>query len=739
MTGRVAGKRRSTRVRRATISPWAVPGGIAEAIPVPILVFDGAGQFVSGNKELFEFLGTDMAGVAGSGWLSHVDAEDRRMVGEIVAAAAAARQPFHLTCRIRAHQNALRTCELHSRVWMTGKRLSGYVSTMLDVTARDAAARRARVNAHSLRGLSDHTPDMFFVVDRAGRIVHWNPAAAQFAGRREDQVVGELLTSLVRSPEIDAALRDVRSTEKPRKLRGVSWPGRTLSLDCTIFPAGEDCGVLMTPEGESTKTGTYEALCQCEEQLRRSEERYRAFTENTSEGIWRFDTHQPIPVNAPVAEQVRMMLAHVYLAECNDTLARFYGPSSPADLLHARLGTAIRLDPLELEGHLTRFVTAGYRLSDVEVSQHDAEGGIRYLQWSFAGIVERGCLLRVWGMIRDVTERREAERRLRLLAHTLTSTRDAISITDVNNAILFVNDAFVHTYGFSEEELIGQNIALVRSLNTPAIMDEQIRTSTLQGEWYGEVLNRRADGSEFPVELWTSVVHNDEGDPVALVGVARDITERKRTDESLRASLREKEVLLKEIHHRVKNNLQVISSLLSLQAEYLTDESMLRIMRESQGRVKSMALVHEKLYQSHNLAEIDFGDYVRVLVMQLFRSYGIPQDTVQMAVTADPVALGVDRAIPCGIIVNELVTNALKYAFPDRRKGKVEVELRSIPPGTIRLTIRDDGVGLPPDIEFHKADSLGLTLVHMLTDQVQGELTIPRTLVGAEFVLTFRK
>jgi PAS domain S-box-containing protein len=726
-------------MRRAPAPPGAAFTGVAQAIPVPILVFDGAGQLVNGNKELLEFLGVDMADIAGTGWLCHVDAEDRRMVGEIIAAAGAARQPFHLTCRIRAHRKDLRTCELHSRVWMTGKRLSGYVSTMVDVTARDAAARRARVNAHSLRGLSEHTPDMYFVVDDAGRIMHWNPATAHFAGRSEDQVVGELLSSLVRSSEINAALTEVRSTKRTRKLRGVSWPGRSLRLDCTIFPAGEDCGVLMSPERESAGTATYEALCRCEEQLRRSEERSRAFIENTSEGIWRFETDEPIPISAPVAEQVRMMLAHIHLAECNDTLARFYGHSSPADLLNARLAAAIRLEPSQLEVHLTRFIAGGYRLSDVEVSQHDAEGDIRYLQWSFAGVVERGCLIRLWGMIRDVTERREAERRLRLLAYTLTSTRDPISITDVNNRILFVNDAFVRTYGFSEDELIGQDVAMVRSPSTPPIMDEQIRKATLQGEWYGEVLNRRADGSEFPVELWTSVVHNDEGDPVALVGVTRDITERKRTDESLRASLREKEVLLKEIHHRVKNNLQVISSLLSLQAEYLTDERMLRIMRESQSRVKSMALVHEKLYQSHNLAEIDFGDYVRVLVMQLFRSYGVPQDSVQMVITADTVALGVDLAIPCGIIVNELVTNALKYAFPDGRDGKVEVELRSIPPGMIRLAIRDNGVGLPQDMEFHTAGSLGLTLVRMLTDQVQGELTLPRTLVGAEFVLTFRK
>jgi two-component sensor histidine kinase len=224
-----------------------------------------------------------------------------------------------------------------------------------------------------------------------------------------------------------------------------------------------------------------------------------------------------------------------------------------------------------------------------------------------------------------------------------------------------------------------------------------------------------------------------------MVGVARDITERKRTEERIRASLREKEVLLKEIHHRVKNNLQVISSLLSLQAEYLKDESMLKIMRESQNRVKSMALVHEKLYQSQNLASIEFGEYVRELVTQLSRSYGINPDLIRLNISTDAIDLAVDRAIPCGIIVNELVTNALKYAFPGGRHGSIDVLLHNLADGKIRLVIRDDGVGLPRDLELHNASSLGLTLVYMLADQVQGELAISRDGAGTEFSLTFRK
>ena len=223
---------------------------------------------------------------------------------------------------------------------------------------------------------------------------------------------------------------------------------------------------------------------------------------------------------------------------------------------------------------------------------------MREVVHSITGTVENGKLVRGWGSVSDITERKEAERRLRLLAHTITSARDCVTITDLEDRVLFVNDAFLETYGYREEEILGHDIAMVRVGEDVGAAMSEIRRSTLDGAWYGEVLNHRADGTVFPVELWTSIVRNDDDEPVAMVGVARDITARKRAEEDIRTSLREKEVLLKEIHHRVKNNLQVISSLLSLQSEYLKDEAMIKIFKESQNRVKSMALIHEKLYQS---------------------------------------------------------------------------------------------------------------------------------------------
>ncbi len=494
-----------------------------------------------------------------------------------------------------------------------------------------------------------------------------------------------------------------------------------------------------TPAGVVTISRNITAQRRAEERLRESEERYRRFVENSNEGIWRWETREPIPTSLPEDDQIRQILEFCYVAECNPPVARLYGYARTEEMVGVVLRRVLHGDDDAHRELLRQFIQSGYCLSDIEVAHADRGGRPRHTLHNLVGTIEHGSLVRAWGSVRDITDTELAERRLRLLAHTITSTRDSVSITDLDDRILYVNDAFLIMYGYPEEDLLGNNIAMVRHADgDPALMD-RISSSTREGGWNGELINRRADGSLFPVELWTSTVHNDEGEPVAMVGVARDITQRKQAEEELRTSLREKEVLLKEIHHRVKNNLQVISSLLSLQAEYLKDEQMVKALKESQNRVRSMALIHEKLYQSRNLAEIDFSDYVRELTSQLIRSYGIGAHGISLNVQASQVLLAVDRAIPCGIIVNELVTNALKYAFPDNEGGRIDVELQPVESGRIRLAVRDNGVGLPANLDFDTSDSLGLTLVRMLADQVQGTISVHAGEPGAEFVLTFRK
>lgn len=216
----------------------------------------------------------------------------------------------------------------------------------------------------------------------------------------------------------------------------------------------------------------------------------------------------------------------------------------------------------------------------------------------------------------------------------------------------------------------------------------------------------------------------------------QEVGERQRAEEQVRGALREKEVLLQEIHHRVKNNLQIVSSLLSLQSRYVQDPRARELFKDGQHRIKSMALVHQQLYQSQDLSGINFGAYIQHLAADLFRSYGIAASHIHLQTALAEVSLGIDRAIPCGLILQELLSNCLKHAFPANATGEVSIELESDGNRRVTLRVRDTGVGLPAGIDLQNPDTLGLQLVGALVDQLEGTLDVGRS-PGATFTLTF--
>lgn len=251
------------------------------------------------------------------------------------------------------------------------------------------------------------------------------------------------------------------------------------------------------------------------------------------------------------------------------------------------------------------------------------------------------------------------------------------------------------------------------------------------------------DGSVVWVRGEARVVRDDEGQPLFLQGIAYDVTESKRAEEAIRASaeqvqasLREKEVLLEEIHHRVKNNLQVVSSFLRLQSAHVQDPAALEMFTESRNRIQSMALVHEKLYQSADLSRVDFAEYVRSLSSLLVSSYRARAAAVTLRTKVDNVMLGIDVAVPLGLVINELVSNCLKHAFPSGRTGEVRVELRPAEAGGNLLIVADDGVGFPADTDFRKTDTLGMQLVCALTEQLGGSIELVAD-GGTEFRIRF--
>jgi two-component sensor histidine kinase len=216
-----------------------------------------------------------------------------------------------------------------------------------------------------------------------------------------------------------------------------------------------------------------------------------------------------------------------------------------------------------------------------------------------------------------------------------------------------------------------------------------------------------------------------------------DITERMQIERDLAAAVAEKEVLLKEVHHRVKNNLQIISSLLNMQAELLSEPSLKEVLQESRRRVESMAMIHERLYSDQDMDHLDFRQYVNALARELYNIYFVNSDLVSLRLELAPVSLELNQAIPCGLILNELLANCLKYAFPDARRGEILVALRR-EDDHITLRVADNGVGLPLGLDWRNTKSLGLRIVNILARQLKGSVH-QETGAGADFSLIFQK
>ena len=316
------------------------------------------------------------------------------------------------------------------------------------------------------------------------------------------------------------------------------------------------------------------------------------------------------------------------------------------------------------------------------------------------------------------------------------NTGTAIIIIDQDMTISRVNSEVERLTGYSKAEIEGR-----KKWTDFAIEDELDRIKGYYDLRYDpdkrpRDYETRGRGKEGNIKDLLVTVVNIPGTQKQLASLI-DITQRKNAENQIKSSLNEKKILLQEIHHRVKNNMQIISSLLNLQTRYVNDEEAVNILKESQNRVKSMAMIHEKLYQSKDLSHINFDDYIQSLVSNLFYSYNKEKTDIKPIFKVDNLSLNIDTAVPCGLIISELVSNSLKYAFPPETEGEILISLKLMD-DKYELIIRDNGMGMPVDIDFNKLETLGLLLVNTLTEQLDGEITIIRD-KGTEFIIRFEE
>jgi two-component system, sensor histidine kinase PdtaS len=323
-------------------------------------------------------------------------------------------------------------------------------------------------------------------------------------------------------------------------------------------------------------------------------------------------------------------------------------------------------------------------------------------------------------------------------ARILDLAPDAIIAVNARKSIIFFNRSAEAAFGYSAEDVRTKPLKLLFPTGLGNSRRQRVRLNRSgESAWIipqrREIVGRRKDGSEFPAKVSLSTIEF-EGETV-LSFMLQDVT-HAFTEERLRAALREKEVLLEEVHHRVKNNLQVITSLLGLQARSIKDPATRIKFDESRYRIQAMAILHEILDESSSLAEIDFADYIRRLVAHLVRSYGAA-GRIQLQIRLEPLSCHRDVALPCGLIVNEVLSNAFKYAFPRGDSGEVQIELRRDASGIVHLLVADNGVGLPHGWDWKTSPTLGLRLVRTLARQIEADLHVNGN-NGTAFSIAFR-
>lgn len=459
--------------------------------------------------------------------------------------------------------------------------------------------------------------------------------------------------------------------------------------------------------------------------LRKSEERWQLAIQGNDDGIWDWD----------------LLEDQVYRS------ARWYALMGyePHELSLSNQEWCDRIHPDDQNQVMalnTDYLARRVPKYEAEYRLRCKDGSYKWMQSKAQALWdEHDHPLRMVGTMRDISDRKLSQQQLELQAIVTRTMAEGICLVRADDGmIIYANPKFEQMFGYEPGELSGQHVSIVNYADgelDPKVVNQTITQTVTQYTAASYVVhNVKKDGTPFWCEATTSVFeHPDHG--TIMVAVQQDISDRKQAEDTIKASLQEKELLLKEIYHRVKNNLQVIYSLLNLQARRLNDPAALGVIQDSQSRVRAMALVHEKLYQSQDLNRINLACYITSLAYSLLGTYRTPGKDISLNIQACNVLLDVEISITCGLILTELISNAFKHGFLNKSKGQVSIISQVLFDRKVVIIVRDDGVGFPPGVSVETHDSLGLQLIQSLTRQIKGDVVYACQAPGTEFKLSF--
>ncbi|MCR4408718.1 MAG: PAS domain S-box protein [Candidatus Saccharicenans sp.] len=606
--------------------------------------------------------------------------------------------------------------------------ITGVILVFRDQTQERAAQRALEESEEKYRIIIENSHAGVLIVGQDYKFIYVNQKLCEMLGRSPEEIIGhdfrEFLDEESLALVADRYVRRQRGEDVPGhyEFNIVRKDGEKRRVEIISAIVKDSRGKTITVAQLLDITDRKRA----EEALRASEEKYRILHEFAGEAIFTYTLD-------------------LKLLEINRAACDFVGMSRE-ELIGQNVLELGVLHPDDKEKALEnlRAIIQGERKINTGKLRFKGRSG-QYSTFLVTStpVVRNGEIVAITNICRDITVEE------RLLAELEASERKYRFLFNAGNDAIFVYrltadrrpGPFIEANELASE-LTGYTKAELMEL-TPVdlVVPEERELVLVSNQELGEKRQRiiertllTRDGRKIPVEI-SSHFFVLNGEPTILA-IARDITERKRVEAELRAALREKDVMLREIHHRVKNNMQVMSSLLRLQMGQIADSQAREAFRKSQARIQSMAMIHERLYQSGNLARIDFADYVDKLVTHLYVVYEVDHERVHFKNETGQVGLDINQAIPCGLIVSELVSNALKHAFPGKQRGELLVRVFRGGDGKVHLIVKDSGKAMPAGIDLHKSETLGFQIVNDLTRQLDGTLHYRRD-GGNEFEIIF--